>query len=62
MWTKATWKNGKQIITGSWKYAESSECFCIILDTKDRITGENKSFITYNDKPEWGNWKISKEK
>ena len=57
-WSKGTWKNGKKTVTGIWLYNWSADTFSIILDSKDSITGQQRSFTTCNDTPEWGNWKL----
>jgi len=59
--TKAKWINGKKTLTGQWSYNWASDSFYISLNSKDRITGENRSFRVTGDKPEWGNWKLVKE-
>jgi hypothetical protein len=58
MFKKASWTNGKKELTGSWRYNWSADSFTISLDSRDRITGEYRSFIVNGDKPEWGNWKL----
>lgn len=58
---KGKWKNGKRIITGLWEYVWSSDRFYVILDSKDRITGENKKVVVTGDTPEWGNWRLIRD-
>jgi hypothetical protein len=57
---KATWKNGERKITGRWRYIWHRDCFHIILDKKDSITGLRKELYTHLDSPEWGKWKLVK--
>jgi len=59
---KATWVNGKKKVTGFWCYNWSADNFTIELDSKDRITGQQRVFRVYDDTPEWGNWKLVREK
>lgn len=59
--TPGIWVNGKKTLTGEWRYNWNSGSFTIWLDSKDRITGEYRVLTTYNDEPEWGNWKLVKE-
>lgn len=56
-YTKATWKNGKKKVTGHWIYNWAADSFTIILNSKDPITNRERIINTYNDVPEWGNWK-----
>jgi hypothetical protein len=58
MWKEAIWINGKKKIKGRWIYNWCADKFCIILDSKDPITGQNRRIETYNDVPEWGKWKL----
>lgn len=55
---RATWTNGKRSITGWWIYQWAAQRFYIELDSRDRITGQPRSFVTDNDTPEWGRWKL----
>ena len=58
---RATWRNGKRIMTGVYAYSWAGGYFTIMLDQRDRITGENKRIHTYGSQaelPEWGNWKL----
>jgi len=57
---RGTWINKKRKITGWWQYNWSADRFTIILDSKDRITGRNRSIVTegINSRPEWGNWML----
>jgi len=32
----------------------------VVLDSVDRITGEQRRFQVHDDKPEWGGWKLQK--
>jgi hypothetical protein len=61
MSTKGLWRNGKRTLTGSWSYYRPADRFDIWLDSKDRITGQNRHISTHNDTPEWGNWKLVME-
>ncbi len=59
---KGQWFNGKRTISGWWEYIWQSDRFFIILNQKDRTTGEDqKSFSISNDTPEWGKFKLVKE-
>lgn len=58
MCTEATWVNGKRRMTGWWLYNRSTDRFYIRLNSRDRITGEDRRITTANDSPEWGNWKL----
>lgn len=57
----AIWTDGKRELKGEYRYVWSSDCFVIHLDSVDRITGQTRSFITHNDTPEWGKWKLKKK-
>ena len=57
-----TWVNGKRTVTGTWSYNWSSDTFTIWLDQRDRTTGQRKVVRTTNDTPEWGNWKLVRDK
>ena len=54
---KATWKNGKKKVKGSWYYNWAGDFFVITLDSRDPITGQPRQFLVYGESPEWGNWK-----
>jgi hypothetical protein len=61
---RATWKNGKRTIGGSWEYIPASDRFVILLDQRDRVTGLRKQIVTAGSQrelPEWGNWKFQRE-
>jgi hypothetical protein len=58
---KGSWRNGKRVITGWWNYHWASDAFVIILDQKDRITGDNKRILVKGETPEWGNWSFVRE-
>jgi len=60
MFKEAVWINGKKEISGAWNYNWASDSFTISLNSKDRITGEDRTFIVKGDSPEWGNWKLKK--
>ncbi len=62
MYKKAAWKNGKRSVKGRWDYFDDSDEFIIILDTVDSITGRNKTLTVSGDTPEWGNWKLVRDK
>jgi len=55
------WANGKKTITGMWDYIWQSDRFIIILDSKDRVTGDNKRIVVAGETPEWGNWILQRE-
>lgn len=57
----ATWTNGKRKLTGLWEYIWHSDSFLISLDSRDRITGEQRVFRVHGDTPEWGNWRLVRE-
>lgn len=54
---EATWSNGKRTLTGRWRYEWARDRFIIHLDSIDKITGQHRQVVTYNDTPEWGKWK-----
>ncbi len=54
---QATWTNGKEQITGSWEYYWPGDFFWVRLDKEDPITGSERVFKVYGEKPEWGKWK-----
>ena len=56
------WKNKEKVITGYWSYNWSSDDFYVVLNSRDKITGLQRAFFCYGNKPEWGNWKLIKEK
>jgi hypothetical protein len=56
-----TWVNGKQQVTGSWRYHWPSDRFVIELNSKDRITGTRRRMVVAGDTPEWGNWKLQRK-
>lgn len=58
MWTEAVWQNKSKKITGKWIYNWAADSFTIILNSKDRITGQRRTMTICNDTPEWGNWKL----
>ncbi len=63
MWHKATWKNGKKQLTGSWCYVWAFDSYWISIDGKDPETGlEREAFDVKGDEPEFGKWKLVKEK
>lgn len=60
---EATWKNGRKRIKGRWYYNWAADRFFIQLDVKDRITSSSvKEFSVSGEHPEWGNWKLVKER
>lgn len=60
--TKATWTHPKRVKpqTGVWIYNRASDCFTIMLDSTDPITGQQRIFNVWDDKPEWGQWRRTK--
>lgn len=54
---QATWINGKKRVRGLWEYRWASDSFLIVLDSKDSVTGRQRSMVVKGDSPEWGNWK-----
>lgn len=54
----AEWTNGKRLVRGWWSYYWPADRFDIVLDSRDRITGERRRISVNNDRPEWGNWKL----
>lgn len=58
---RATWSNGKETVTGYWRYNWASDTFTIQLDSNDPVTGRPRIFRTHNDTPEWGDWKRVEE-
>ena len=56
------WENKEKEITGYWRYNWSSDNFYVVLNSRDSITGQLRSFTCYGNKPEWGNWKLIREK
>jgi len=56
----ATWSNGKRAVSGTWDYYWAGDYFSITLASKDRVTGEQRSFRVYGDSPEWGKWKLDR--
>lgn len=60
---EATWTNGKRTVKGRWDYYRPGDFFTITLDQRDSITGQRtKTFRSYRDEPEWGNWKLVEDK
>lgn len=55
----AIWTDGVRELTGRWRYNWASNRFLIVLDSKDRITGDHRRLVVAGDKPEWGKWKLS---
>lgn len=55
--TAATWINGKRRVSGSWIYNWAGDKFVIILNSRDRVTGEPRRIIVHGETPEWGNWR-----
>lgn len=60
-WNSATWRNGTKTVTGRWTYYRPSDRFDIVLDSKDPVTGQQRTIQVYGDYPEWDNWKRVKE-
>lgn len=58
---RATWRNGKRVISGSWIYSWASDTFAIFLDSRDRVTGMPRVLRVHGETPEWGNWKLVRE-
>ena len=52
------WTNGKRTVTGRWQYHWSADRFVILLDNKDRVTGDYRRIVVGGDAPEWGKWKL----
>ena len=58
---RGKWTTGKTTITGWWCYNWASRTFLVLLDSVDRITGEQRRLLVHNDTPEWGRWKLVRE-
>lgn len=55
------WTNGKRRLTGRWEYNRASDTFIILLNGRDRITGEHRRLTLRGEEtPEWGNWKLER--
>lgn len=56
---RATWRHPKRarLQAGEWEYNRSGGYFVIRLDSEDPVTGQRRVFTTYNDTPDWGEWK-----
>jgi len=57
---RATWVNGNRKITGYYSYYRPADRFDIVLDSKDPITGRQRSLSVHGDEPEWGGWKLKR--
>ncbi len=61
--TKAKWRKGKRIITGSYRYNRHSDTFTIWLDkpSYDKTTGQSNSpFTTSDDHAGFNGWTVIK--
>lgn len=59
MTTRAYWVNQNgDIQWGYWNYNWASDRFSIMLDSKDPITGMQRSFVIAGDNPNFGNYKV----
>ena len=43
---KAKWSNGKNTLTGEYKYNRASNIFIILLDKRDTVSGDRKQINT----------------
>lgn len=57
-WTKATWVKGKKRIKGRWYYNWADDCFWIILDDADPITGQERKIRVRGEHPEFNGWEL----
>ena len=57
---RGTWRHPrrKKPQTGTWEYNLAGDNFLILLDTYDPITEKRRSIVSYQEKPEWGLWKL----
>ncbi len=57
---KGVWLNSKtnKKVTGFWEWYWPGQFFKISLDQRDSVTGLRRNFRSYNEKPEWGNFKL----
>jgi hypothetical protein len=58
---RAIWLKGKKKIAGCWSYNWASDSFYILLDSIDRITGQQREVRVSGDKPEWNGWELVEE-
>ena len=54
--TKAVWKKGNKLITGSWRYCRASGEFKISLNSRDPVTGLYRNFSIIGEHPEFNGW------
>jgi hypothetical protein len=59
---EAIWKNGDRRVRGRWSYNWAADRFYVVLDSKDRITGMKREMCIAGDTPEWGGWRLVRER
>lgn len=55
---QASWKKGKKIITGIWRWNWASQRFIIQLDKKCKISGNTIIIETSGEHPNFNGWKL----
>jgi hypothetical protein len=60
-WRDGKWTKGNRTIEGKWRYIWASNCFSIVLNSKDRITGETRKTVSFDEQPNFNGWKLVKE-
>jgi hypothetical protein len=51
MIARASWTNGREIVTGIWEYACFAHYVAVALDSGEMIAIKG-------DTPEWGDWRL----
>lgn len=57
--TQATWTNGKQTVTGRYKYYRPSDAFFISLDKVVGVNGERRKTFRVYGECEFGRYKLA---
>jgi len=58
---KGVWSKGAKKLTGHWEYNWPADRFDVVLDSRDRVTGETRRFSVYGETPEWNGWELERK-
>jgi hypothetical protein len=55
---RGVWKKGKKLLRGWYSYNWGADRFCIVLERRDPVTGQERRILVGGDEPEWNGWKL----
>jgi hypothetical protein len=61
-WYDGKWTKGNKTIEGKWRYIWETDCFYVVLNSTDPVTGEPRKIKNlYGEQPNFNGWKLVKE-